>query len=345
MNCLHRVATAVVVGVVAVLLLVSAGSVSRVGAIAPIGSTSSTTSTTSPTTPGPLLCGEPSGDGQITPTDALYVLRAAVGSATCPLCVCDVDDSGTIAASDALRVLRYAIGLPVTMACPACTPATCGDGIVNQVSEQCDVPDDDGCPGLCLSDCTCACDADGDGAMAQPCGGNDCNDNNPSQYPGATETCNGLDDDCDGQVDEGFTRDDNPVCSNGQFNLGSVSGDTGSDVLSDSWYNEEFRRFTITEDNNQIVYLSATIQLDSPPGTDFDLYVYCLSCGGTLAGSSTNGGLSGHSDTVTVRRDDTWGVADDFKVIVEVRHVDSTVCAYWNLTITGNAVTDTITCP
>jgi len=43
-------------------------------------------------------------------------------------------------------------------------------------------------------------DIDGDGGLDQRCGGDDCDDADPSLYAGAPELCNGVDDDCDGVV-------------------------------------------------------------------------------------------------------------------------------------------------
>ncbi|MFT5684361.1 MAG: hypothetical protein ACI8RZ_005302, partial [Myxococcota bacterium] len=46
-------------------------------------------------------------------------------------------------------------------------------------------------------------DADGDGVE----GALDCDDDDASVFPGATESCDGLDNDCDGTIDEGYDND------------------------------------------------------------------------------------------------------------------------------------------
>ncbi len=69
-------------------------------------------------------CGDADGNGAVTVTDGVQVLRAAVGlGSSCTLARCDLDDSGAVSVTDGVNVLRDAAGLPVNLACPGETPA------------------------------------------------------------------------------------------------------------------------------------------------------------------------------------------------------------------------------
>jgi len=85
--------------------------------------------------------------------------------------------------------------------------------ICNGIDDNCDGNIDEGCA-------TYYQDADGDGygnpevsevATSPPAGyvtnADDCDDTNAAVNPGATEICNGIDDNCDGKIDEGFDAD------------------------------------------------------------------------------------------------------------------------------------------
>lgn len=49
------------------------------------------------------------------------------------------------------------------------------------------------------------CDKDGDRALAESCGGNDCDDNDPSRSPNFPERCDQIDNNCSGEVNDGIS--------------------------------------------------------------------------------------------------------------------------------------------
>lgn len=65
-------------------------------------------------------CGVPTNPRGTQPRvgDALFVLRTALGVAACSPRVCDVTGDGTVTTSDALAVLKLCVGIPVALACP-----------------------------------------------------------------------------------------------------------------------------------------------------------------------------------------------------------------------------------
>jgi len=81
-------------------------------------------------------CGQPVSAGMNpVASDALEILRTAVGTATCgecDSCVCDVNSSDTVTAGDALNVLQRAVGLAVNLGCSCPAGPGCGFSGVDQ---------------------------------------------------------------------------------------------------------------------------------------------------------------------------------------------------------------------
>lgn len=111
---------------------------------------------------------------------------------------------------------------PPDMVCDG--PADCDDGRFCNGSERCEpgspaasprgcVPGDRPCPmsdscdeasELCMTGGCEDPDEDGDGFARPACAGDDCDDRNPDKFPGNPEVDDGIDNDCDGTVDEGL---------------------------------------------------------------------------------------------------------------------------------------------
>src|SRR5262245_52846282 len=64
------------------------------------------------------VCGDADGDGAVTTTDGVRILRLAAGlDDGCPTTGCDVDGDGEVSVTDAVLALRRAAGLTIADAC------------------------------------------------------------------------------------------------------------------------------------------------------------------------------------------------------------------------------------
>jgi hypothetical protein len=108
---------------------------------------------------------------------------------------CDANDDKGVNVGDAVLMLREMIRLP-------------SGGVSLNVAADVDGDGKLGIPeAICALQTAAALrnvpDRDGDGDGYTPLQG-DCNDGNPEIHPGAAESCNGIDDNCNGLIDEGI---------------------------------------------------------------------------------------------------------------------------------------------
>lgn len=132
-----------------------------------------------------------------------------------------------------------------------------------------------------------------------------------------------------------------PACAVAQ-DLGTVSGDEGAGTTFATGTGEGWYRIRILENSTSSIYISAHVILDVPGGIDYDLQVYCLSCGGLIAGTSTR--LSGIQDVVEVRWADRSGTSDSADILIHVAYFNGQSGSPWNLRVRGNQIVASTTC-
>jgi hypothetical protein len=129
------------------------------------------------------------------------------------------------------------------------------------------------------------------------------------------------------------------TCQAGMM-LGAVSGDSGSQMLMTTGYQSAWYRVRVTEDSSNGIQLSLSATLTSPPGLDFDVFVY-VNEGQDLVECTTASGTrtpNGAAETVYRVWGDTFASSDSRTVSIEVRPISGT-CApdkMWQLKLVGN---------
>jgi len=124
--------------------------------------------------------------------------------------------------------------------------------------------------------------------------------------------------------------------------MGTVRGDKGSDSLYREGTTSQWFTVWVTEADDNILPedMSVTAKLVSPPGTNFDLYLYRQNAACGSPSGQSNNFLT--EDSVRLKWSDGDVVAngkdDSETIMVEVRWVSGTCAknATWTLTVTGN---------
>lgn len=141
-----------------------------------------------------------------------------------------------------------------------------------------------------------------------------------------------------GAVDAG--GDDPALCAANNLCVsptmgGTVSGDTGADMLDVTGTTSSFVLFNVSEDDHTPLFprrLRVTATLNSP-GADFDLYLHEDGCANLLDSSE-----AGFTESVDLTWDDQQGQESAKKLVFEVRYKTGACDATrpWVLTVRGN---------
>lgn len=127
--------------------------------------------------------------------------------------------------------------------------------------------------------------------------------------------------------------------------LGSMSGDQGSDSVSQQGATSAWFMVRLNEDDNSVLgnKLQMYATLQSPPGANFDLFVYVPSsdareCSTVSATSTSTGSFDSANVSFGEGGSLSNGSNDSRTVTVEVRHVSGTCSptAKWTLNLYGN---------
>ena len=132
----------------------------------------------------------------------------------------------------------------------------------------------------------------------------------------------------------------------GAMSLGSVSGDTGNATVQASGYQSAWYSVRVTEDDSGVfaVPMNLTVQLTSPAGTNYDLFLYVNT--GSDVVECTNVSTSSTSTGTTDQAHLTWGEtgtfangSDDSRTVsIEVRPISGpcTPGSPYQLTVIGD---------